>query len=420
MSGLKLNPHGSFYDEAYTMQGKPPRPTLLMKLYVWSQTFGPLWLRRHKIHRVNMKGLKAPYLMLATHGSLLDFKTAARSVFPQSAANVGALDAYVKREYLLRWLGSVGLRKFAKQESRVGRNMLHVIKNHGLTLIIYPEARYTLDGRCAVLPTTLGKFIKLANVPVVTLINQGHHLAKPYWSPHARFFKTSSVMTQIMTQEGIEKLSVEEIQHTVEQAMLYDDYAWQKDTGLTIKHKKRAEGLHHLLYRCPQCADERSMTSKGTHLTCSSCGAALHLTPHGDLQDSSGTCRPIAYYVEQEKAAIALEIEANRYRMESTVDVYVLPNPKGFVPCGPGHFVHDTEGYHLNFNVEGEPKALNHPPKKQYALHVAYDHHHGQPFIGFSQDNQTYFLGFPQGTPVTKMAFATEQLYALQNGKSDE
>lgn len=420
MNRLKINRNGSFYDAAYTMQGKPPKPSFLMKVYVWSRTFVPLWLRRHKIHRVNVKGLKAPYILLANHGSRLDFNASSRALFPQSAANVGALDAYVKREYILRWLGSVGVRKFAKQESSVGRNMLHVIKKHGLTLIIYPEARYTLDGRCSVLPQTLGKLIKLADVPVVTLMNQGHHLVKPYWSPHSRFFKTASVMTQIITQEEVQNLSSDAIQNRVENAMQYDDYAWQKETGLRIKHKKRAEGLHHLLYRCSQCNDEHAMTSHGTQLLCTACHTTLTLTPSGDMQDASGKTRSIASYVDAQKEALQKDIAAQHYRMESTVDVYALPNPKGFVPCGQGHFVHDSEGYHLDFQVEGEAKTLDHHPKRQYALHVAYDHHHGQPFIGFSQDNQTYFLGFPKGYPVTKLAFATEQLYTLYNGKSAE
>ncbi len=410
---LKLNPKGSFHDERYTMKGKPPKPRLFMKLYVWSQTFFPLWLRRHKYIKYDMDNVKDPYIMLASHGSYLDFKTAAKAVFPKSAANVAALDAYVKRENLLRWIGSIGLRKFATQESVVGRNMLHVIKKHGLTLIIYPEARYTLDGRAHYIPPSLSKLVKLAKVPVVTLINHGHHLAKPYWTTHKRFFKTESVLRQIVTAEETQTLSSDEINERIQQAFVYDDYAWQKQKGLKIKHRKRAEGLENLLYRTYLTDYEGSLTSKGSELYCHKSHQRFKLSETGDLIDLSNPQSPIlmSEWVDWQKAELQKTIDAGMYEVTSEVDVYVLPNPKGFVALGKGTFKHTIQGFDVSFYVDGDAQSWHHESKKQYAVHVAYAHHHGQPFVGFTHDGLTYFFGFPKDFPVTKIAFATELIY---------
>lgn len=416
---LKLNPQGSFHDERYTMKGKPPKPKIIMKLYVWSQTFFPLWIRRHKYKKSNMKNLKEPYIMLASHGSYLDFKTAARAVFPKSAANVAALDAYVTMEHLLRWLGSIGVRKFSIQDSTVGRNMLHVIKKHGLTLIIYPEARYTLDGRAHYIPPSLGKLVKLAKVPVVTLINHGHHLAKPYWTPHDRFFKTESVLKQIVTAEDAHQLTAEAINERIQAAFVYDDYQWQKQKNLKIRHPKRAEGLENLLYRTYGTDFEGTLRSKGHLLTCEASQKRFELSEDGDLIElgDKPSVIPVALWVDWQKEELKKSIEEGSYNMESDVDVYVLPNPKGFVALGKGTFKHTIEGLTVTFEVDGEPMSWFHESKRQYAVHVAYQHHHGQPFIGFSRDNMTYFFGFDASFPVTKVAFATEIIYhSIKNG----
>ncbi len=416
---LKLNPQGSFHDERYTMKGKPPKPTRLMKLYVWSRTFFPLWIRRHKYIKINMETVQEPYIMLASHGSYLDFKTAARAVFPKSAANVAALDAYVKYEKLLKWLGSIGVRKFSTQDSTVGRNMLHVIKKHGLTLIIYPEARYTLDGRAHYIPPSLGKLVKLAKVPVVTLINHGHHLAKPYWSKQGRFFKTESVLKQIITAEETHLLTPDAINERIQEAFVYDDYQWQKSKQLKIRHRKRAEGLENLLYRTYGTQHEGVLRSKGHQLFCEASEKRFELNEQGDLIELGDTPKVIAMatWVDWQKECLKASIEEGSYHVETEVDVYVLPNPKGFVSLGKGIFKHSPAGFEVHFQVEGEAMSWFHESKRQYAVHVAYKHHHGQPFIGFSHDNLTYFFGFDQSFPVTKVAFATELIYqSIKNG----
>lgn len=44
------------------------------------------------------------------------------------------------------------------------------VKERGDVICFYPEARYSLCGTTAVLPSSLGKFCKMLDIPVVTFI----------------------------------------------------------------------------------------------------------------------------------------------------------------------------------------------------------------------------------------------------------
>lgn len=79
-------------------------------------------------------------------------------------------------------------------------------------------------------------------------------------------------MTQIVTYEEAKVLTAAEINQKIKNAFEYDDFRWQLENHLEINHPRRAEGLHALLYKCPDCQTESQMESKGTQLWCNYCG----------------------------------------------------------------------------------------------------------------------------------------------------
>ena len=46
----------------------------------------------------------------------------------------------------------------------------------------------------------------------------------------------------------------------------------QKERGIRVTYKKRAEGLEKVLYQCPHYHTEYRMASEGTTLFCRACG----------------------------------------------------------------------------------------------------------------------------------------------------
>jgi hypothetical protein len=122
------------------------------------------------------------------------------------------------------------------------------VLKHKVICQIYPEAKYSLVGTTSELPDSLGKLIKLTKIPVVTLISHGHHLRAPFWNTKPRDVKTKTDMTYILSKKDIETLSVDEINHTIRKAFVYDDYAYQKKNTLLLIQKTvlKASIMHYI------------------------------------------------------------------------------------------------------------------------------------------------------------------------------
>jgi 1-acyl-sn-glycerol-3-phosphate acyltransferase len=101
---IKLRIRGYGMDDTirFDMRRPPMRQKTYLKVLTWIFSFPVVWLRRLKINRVNMKGLKPPYLLLCTHKSFVDFMVTTACTFPHRANYVVAIDGFIGREKLLR------------------------------------------------------------------------------------------------------------------------------------------------------------------------------------------------------------------------------------------------------------------------------------------------------------------------------
>ena len=116
----------------------------------------------------------------------------------------------------------------------------------------------------------MGKLAKLMKVPVVTLSVHGSYLAGPFWDEeHIRTVPMEARLTCIYTAQELEKAGDEEVQQKIEEKLQYDEYRWQKEKGIAIRYKNRAEGLHMALYQCRACKTSFRMESCGCVLCCS-------------------------------------------------------------------------------------------------------------------------------------------------------
>ena len=398
----------------FNMALPPIRQRQFLRPLTWLMSFPPVWLHRTKIQRVNTAGLKAPYLLLSNHNAFLDFKVLTAALFPQRANYVVAIDGFIGREWLLRNVGCICKRKFTNDVQLV-RQLRRVLKN-GDVAVIYPEARYSLCGTNAILPDSLGKLVKLFKVPLVTMIINGHHINSPFWNTKDRGVKNcEATLTQLITAEEIEQLSVAEINEKIRQAFVYDDYAWQKARGIRVKSRKRAEGLHKVLYQCPHCKNEYHMHSEGTRLWCADCGKVWEMTECGGLTAVSGETEfaHIPDWYEWQRAEVRSEVEQGSYYLKCPVTVESLPNAKGFIPLGEGELIHDMNGFHLKGSYHGEPYSLELSTMATYSCHIEYAYlgKHGD-CVDLNTLEDTYYI-YPKDCEfsVTKISLATEELY---------
>jgi len=368
---------------------------------------------RAKLTRVNMEGIKPPYLLLCNHNAFFDFMVATKATFPRRVSYVVAIDGFIGMEWLMRIIGCICTRKFTSDMNLV-RQVSRVIKN-GDIAAIYPEARYSLCGTKAVLPQSIGKLAKLLKVPVVTLICHGHHVNSPFWNTGDRGVKpTEATMTCIATAEQVASMTAAELNQLIDDSFHYDDFRWQKENNIRIRYRKRAEGLHKVLYQCPNCRTEYRMTSKKTILRCEECGKEWEMTELGELRALSGETEfsHIPDWYEWERANVRAEVERGEYRFESKVRVDSLPNSHGYINLGMGHLVHDEKGFRLTGNYKGEDYEVSIPVPQIYSCHIEYEYKGKGDCVDLNTTNDTYYI-YPKECDfaVTKIALATEELY---------
>ena len=374
-----------------------------------------LFGKKKKVEKINMEGLKPPYMILSNHMSFIDFELVALGTKMQRVNNVVNIDGYYRRPWLLTWIGSICTRKFTAD--------LHLIKSirrvlkRGDVLCMYPEARYSPCGTTSYLPESLGMLVKSNKVPVVAVVHRGNYLHAPFWNfRKKRKVPLHTTMTKILTPEEIATMSVEEINERLRQALTYDDYRYQKENGIRITEPYRAEGLHKILYHCPHCGAESKMASKGVELFCTACGKRWQLLEDGSLAATEGETEfsHIPDWFEWEREQVRGEIERGEYFFEDTVDVHSLPRCWRFEPLGEARLTHDPEnGFVLEGFYRGQPYRIQRMPLQINSLHVEYDFPHIKPYdcLDISTENDSFYCYPTKENVITKLAFATEIIH---------
>ena len=372
------------------------------------------------IHKVNMEGIKPPYILMGNHNSYYDLMVLEKAILPNRCNYIVAIDGFIKREWLLRSIGGICKRKFTNDVNLL-RQIRKVI-NNGDIMVIYPEARYSLCGTKSIVPKSNAALAKAFKVPLVTLTTHGDHIVEPFYNPKRRKIKgLEATLECIATKEEAEKLSVDELDARLQKALEYDDYAWLKESGILLTDKDRAKGLHKVLYQCPHCGAEYEMSSEGIQIKCNHCGKTYEMDEHGVLKALEGETEfpHIPDWYEWERSNVRKEVREGKYHFECPVRVDALPNAKGYIDLGMGTLVHDMNGFTLKGRCKDEDYEVTLLAKDHYSVHIEYE------YLGKFGDcvdlntlNDTFYV-YPkcEKFSVTKMSLACEELYKYLNNE---
>ena len=396
----------------FNMSKKPMR--MHLRPLIWTLCAPDLIKHRNHLTKIGMDGIKPPYLLLCNHNAFMDFKVSTRATFPHRVNYVVAIDGFLKREWLLRFIGCICKRKFTNDIVLI-RQLKRVVDS-GDIAAIYLEARYSLCGTTAVLPDSLGKLAKFLKVPVVTLICHGHHVNSPFYNlPDHRVKGTEATMKCLFTADEVKNASAEEIFSRIQDEFRYDDFAWQKEKGIRITYRKRAEGLHKVLYQCPHCGTEYRMSSSGTVLRCDACGKQWNMNELGELEALEGETEfsHIPDWYEWERKNVRNEVKNGTYSFTCKARVDALPNASGYIDLGDAVLTHDMNGFRLKGSYNGEDYEEIWPVRSLYSCHIEYEYlgKYGD-CVDLNTLTDTFYI-YPKDClfSVTKFALATEELY---------
>ena len=374
-------------------------------------------LRKTKFHytteRMELVG-DEPCLILMNHCSFTDMKLAYGIFYPKPLGIVTSVDAMTGiLGKLMRILGCTPTHKYVSDLTLI-KDMEYMLKTNKTSVLMYPEAGYSFDGRTTTLPRKLGILMKKLGVPVVTVITQGAFHRDPLYNMlQIRDVQVSAHVRCLATAEELKEKSVAELDALLDEAFSFDNFAWQRDNRVSIDVPFRADGLQRILYKCPHCGAESKMEGKGIHLTCHACGKKWEMDEFGQLKALEGETEypHIPDWYTWERDCVRREIENGTYLLDTDVDIGIQVNLDGICMIGKGHLTHDANGFHLT----GADGALDYTqsPVASHTLYADYYWYEIGDVIGIGNNEFSYFC-FPEAdVSVTKARLATEELYKL-------
>jgi len=315
---------------------------------------------------------------------------------------------------LMRLLGCTPTHKFVTDMSLI-RDIEYMLKENKSSVLMYPEAGYSFDGRATTMPRGLGILMKRLGVPVVTVITQGAFHRDPLYNMlQIRDVKVSAHVKCIATPEELKEKSVAELDALLEESFSFDNFAWQRDNKISIDVPFRADGLHRILYKCPHCGVENRMEGKGIHLNCHACGKQWTMDEYGQLAADDGNAEyaHIPDWYQWQRDCVREELENGTYHLDADVEIAIQVNLDGVCMIGDGHLTHSLDG----FRLLGADGALDYSQSATFS-HTLYSDYYWYEIgdvIGIGDNEFSYFCFPKENISVTKARLATEELYKMK------
>ena len=413
---IKEHKYGDVRDLPMPLHRDPHKQGFFFRLLLRLVSLPDILATKFRCTRVGMERLKKgePALFLMNHSSFVDLEIASTVLFPRRFSIVCTTDAMVGKNWLMRQLGCIPTNKFVS-DLRLLHDMHYAAEKHKSSVLMFPEAGYTLDGRATPLPDNFGKCIKMLGLPVVMITTEGAFARDPlYNNLQRRRVKVSAEMRYLLSPEEIAEKSAEELGDIIRAQFAFDGFRWQKENRVKIDEPFRADYLHRVLYKCPSCQAEEKMHGEGTHITCRACGKSWFLDEYGELAAVEGETEfaHIPDWVDWQRACVRAEIEAGEYAPDEEVDICMLVNNKCLFRVGEGRLTHGTDGFTLD-GCEGE-LHYHQGPLASYTLNADFNWYEIGDVIGIGNRVALYYC-FPKRKEVSvfKFRLATEEIYKI-------
>ncbi len=393
-------------------KGKLKRPSVFWNTLIRILSAPTMWKSKFTCTKKNMDKAKGPCLILMNHSCFVDMKILSRIFYPKRYFIVGTTDSLVGKRWLMRKIGILPTQKFVA-DATLPRDITRALRDLKTSVVVYPEAGYSFDGRTTTLPQSLGALVKKTGVPLVTVITDGAFLRQPlYNNLRIRKTKLSAEVECLLTPDEAAEKTAEEINALIAEKFSFNAFQAQAERKIEIADPDRAEGLHRVLYRCPACGNEGEMLGVGETLSCQACGKSYRMDTYGKLHAENGDTEfdSVPAWFDYQRDCVRQEIERGEYKLDLPVEIAVLSDCKALYQIGKGRLVHDMNGFVLT--AEDGRELFKQSPLASYCLNSDFNWYEIGDVIGLG-DRKRLFYCFPQikQDVVTKARLATEELY---------
>ena len=203
--------------------------------YTIGAAFSLMIKAQFNLHSKGVKP-KGPAIILSNHTSNHDYKFIASAMWPRRITFVATYHWFTFKwlGFWLRLMGAIPKYQFATDMASMKKIRYTLDKNNGIVFIA-PEGTVYAGGTLGFISPSIAKTIKIFGVPVYASLIQGAGLGNAKWSTHTHKGRLDVETSLLISKEETKSLSVDEIMERINSALAYNEFDYQKRTGIQIK-----------------------------------------------------------------------------------------------------------------------------------------------------------------------------------------
>ena len=316
-----------------------------------------------------VKDIKGPAIVVATHTSDEDHILSALTLYP-------IRPTYIVSEHfmhnpstsrLLKLMHVITKKMFTPDVSTIMN--ISRAKKENAVIVIFPEGRLSCYGHTLSVTDGTAELIKKLGVNLYVWKADGAYLSFPKWRDKgdSRIGKINASVKRLLSAEEVREREVSEIREITEKAILHDDEIAM--AGTEYRCADIARGVDKILYKCPICLKEGSVTAGENHIRCE-CGFDTTLDSFYRLHNAP--FERINEWFEWQQKAIDTEHENlfSRVRLGCCKE-------DGFMDAfaGEGEAYLDKDVFRLSGTMHGEKIEFSVSPEKIVAFPITPGEH---------------------------------------------
>lgn len=305
-----------------------------------------------------VKDIKGPAIVVATHTCDEDHILSALTLYP-------IRPTYIVSEHfmhnpstarLLKLMHVITKKMFTPDVSTIMN--ISRAKQENAVIVIFPEGRLSCYGHTVGITDGTAELIKKLGINLYSWRADGAYLTFPKWRDKgdARIGRINASIDLLLSAQEVAKKSVDEIREITEMAILHDDELAM--AGVEYKSDSIARGVDRILFKCPICNKEGTITAEGEHIRCE-CG--LDATLDSLYRLHNAPFKRINEWFEWQQSSIDTEHETlfSKARLGCC-------KCDGFMDgcAGEGEVYLDKNTFKLSGTLHGEPIEFSVPTEK--------------------------------------------------------
>ena len=346
---------------------------------------------RVKIDKKALRGINGPALILANHLSDRDHLLVAMALWPHRPTFVLSEHFMTKRKLrgVLRYMNVITKRMFDSD----GGTVLGIMRaaRSGNVVVLFPEGRLTWYAHSMYITPGTAELVKHLKIDVYRVTPTGAALTFPKWAKKPRRGKINIESEQILSAADIKTMSADDIYGVICGKLYHDDE--KSCAGISFSSPDTTLGLDGILYKCPSCRSEFTLTASGGHIRCQ-CGLdatlddgyVLHGAPVSSINE---------WYFWQSSQLDTSEVIQSEVRVGTTDgDGYMVRD------AGTGYITLSRDNFTFNGTVFGKEVSFMLPTEKIPAVPITV----AQEFDIYYEKRLYYFTPTPDSRRTVKFA----------------